>query len=73
MNQIVSFNLCTITDMELLKKVDEMTDNMYETREIPSRHVPARPNDDYDLLVGELVKRFYELIKEGENPELLNK
>lgn len=57
MNSLVSFNLCTLSDEELAKKVDEMTDKMYQTREIPSRHIPARPNEDYDLLVGELCKR----------------
>ena len=58
MNRLVSFNLCTLTDEELLKKVDEQTDNIYKAGKIPSRNVPARPNEDYDLLVGELVKRF---------------
>jgi len=58
MNKLVSFDLCTLTDKELLKKVDEQTDKMYQSGKIPSRNVPARPNEDYDLLVGELIKRF---------------
>lgn len=45
---------------ELIKKVDEMTDEMYQTGKILYRHIPARPNGDYDLLVGELLIRFKE-------------
>lgn len=62
MNAIVSFNLCTLTDEELVLKVDAMTDKMFATRQIPYMHVPARPDEDYDLLIGELIKRFYERI-----------
>ena len=73
MNTIASFKLCTLTDEELLEKVDKKTDEIYKScemnREKPnlirlpnvlSRHIPARPNDDYDLLVGELLMRFQE-------------
>ncbi len=67
MNAIVGFGLCTLTDEELLEKVDNKTDEIYKLREnncsFPSvlvRHIPARPNDDYDLLIGELVLRFKE-------------
>lgn len=66
MNAIVQFRKCTLTDRELLEKVDKMTDNIYETGKIPPRCVPARPNDDYDLLVGELVVRFSEKIKQTQ-------
>jgi hypothetical protein len=61
MNGIATFRLCTLTDKELVEKVDKMTDEMYagEMR-VPARHIPARPNDDYDLLVGELIYRFDE-------------
>lgn len=62
MNTIVTFRLCISPDDELLKKVDEMTDNMYETQKVPTRQIPARPDHDYDLLVGELHKRCYERI-----------
>lgn len=64
MNAIVSFGLCTLTDEELLQKVDSLTDKMYRTGRIPDRQIPARPNEDYDLLVGELVKRYSNKIKE---------
>jgi hypothetical protein len=62
MNGIVGFGLCTLSDKELLQKVDKMTDAMYKTGKIPTRNIPALPNDDYDLLVGELIVRFNKLI-----------
>lgn len=61
MNAIVSFRKCTLSDEELMDKVDKMTDNMFREQEVPARHVPARPDGDYDLLVGELIMRFKEL------------
>lgn len=61
MNAIVSFRLCTLTDDELLRKLDEATDRMFEEQKVPLRHIPAQPNNDYDLLVGELIKRFMDL------------
>lgn len=64
MNSITFFRLCRLTDEELLDKVDSLTDEMYKTGKIPSRYIPARPDDDYDLLVGELILRFYSKIKE---------
>ena len=59
MNAIVNFRLCTLTDKELIEKVDKLTDQMYSTdHKVPMRHIPARPDGDYDLLVGELLVRF---------------
>lgn len=58
MNAIVKFRLCTLTTDELLKKVDRLTDEMYKTGRIPERQIPARPNEDYDLLIGELIIRL---------------
>ncbi len=69
MNAIVSFRKCTLSNKELIEKVDQMTDNMYNRDNlkrndgVPLRHIPARPNEDYDLLVGELIVRFTELIE----------
>lgn len=60
MNALSKFRLCTLSDRELLDKVDSMTDEMYKTGKIPNRHIPALPDDDYDLLVGELLQRFIE-------------
>ena len=64
MNQICSFRLCKLSTPELLEKVDTLTDEIYKTGKIPSRHVPARVDSDYDLLIGELIlraKEMYEL------------
>ena len=63
MNAITSFRLCKLTDEELLDKVDSLTDEMYKTGKIPLRYIPARPDDDYDLLIGELILRYYSKIK----------
>jgi hypothetical protein len=63
MNTIATFRKCTLTDEELIKAVDKATDDMYKLpikSSPPSRHIPARPNEDYDLLVGELLLRFQE-------------
>ena len=64
MNRIVGFNLCTLSDKELAQKVDERTDALYvrgaNRDNLLAAHIPARPNEDYDLLVGELIKRFLE-------------
>ena len=62
MNSIASFRLNTLTDNELLEKIDNLTDDMFKDQKVPLRHIPARPNADYDLLIGELLIRFKELI-----------
>lgn len=62
MNAITGFRLCTLTDDELINRVDKLTDQMFETGKIPSRHIPAHPNDDLDLLIGELLLRYKEKI-----------
>lgn len=61
MNTIAQFRKCTLSDDELLLEVDQQTDKMYKDGKIPDRQSPARPNKDYDLLVGELILRFMEL------------
>lgn len=58
MNTMVKFSLCTLGDEELVKKVDKLTDEMFQKQQVPTRNVPAEPNNDYDLLVGELLIRF---------------
>ena len=62
MNSIVNFRQCTLSDKELIEKVDKMTDEIFITRKLPSMHIPARPNEDYDLLVGEVIRRYSELV-----------
>ncbi len=64
MNGICGFRKCTLSDDDLMKAVDEATDKIYKTGEIPSRHIPARPDSDYDLLVGELILRFKEAVEQ---------
>jgi len=68
MNTIATFRKCTLSDEELVKKVDKITDEIYksESHQVPTMHIPARPDEDYDLLIGELVIRFRELIKPKE-------
>lgn len=64
MNTIATFRKCTLSNDELLKKVDQMTDGLFDIKHkserdrILTRHIPAQPNNDYDLLVGELLIRF---------------
>lgn len=67
MNSIVSFRLCKLSDQELLDRVDKMTDEMFQKRKIPERYIPARPDKDYDLLVGELICRFQDMAKNKQN------
>lgn len=62
MNVICNFNLCTLSDSELLEEINKQTDNIFISLKIPIRHVPAEPNKDYDLLIGELLKRFKKAI-----------
>jgi len=64
MNGLVAFRLCSLTDKELVEKVDEMSDKMFETGKIPPGQIPARPDHDFDLLLGELVYRFNEKVVE---------
>ena len=77
MNAIVSFRQCTLTNEELREKVDEMTDELFDYKHkskrdrILTRHIPAQPNDDYDLLIGELLVRFLEMEKELEESNRL--
>ena len=63
MNAIVRFRLCSLSDRELVEKVDAMTDEMYKNNKVHPRNIPARPDQDYDLLVGELCARFMEAEK----------
>ena len=56
---LIQFRLCTLTDEQLANAVAEALEKMYNPPvSVPTRHIPARPNEDFDLLVGELVVRF---------------
>ena len=71
MNSLVSFRLCKLSTPELLEKVDKLTDEMYQKQEVPTRHIPARPDSDYDLLVGELILRAKQQLELIERAHLL--
>src|SRR5690554_4706077 len=60
MNGVATFRLCKLSNNDLIKKVDSGTDEMFKTGKIPTRNIPARPDQDYDLLVGEMIYRFDE-------------
>lgn len=62
MNTIATFRKCTLNNQELLRAVDTLTDKMYKDGKIPDRQIPARPDQDYDLLVGELILRFNSIL-----------
>ncbi len=70
MNTMVKFSLCTLSDEELVKKVDKLTDEMFQKQEIPTRNIPAEPDNDYDLLVGELLIRFSNQVQAVVKPEI---
>ena len=74
MNAISGFRLCKLPIEELLKRVDAGCDDMYKTGKIPDRHIPAQPERDFDLLLGELAMRFHntkEFVEQclSEDPE----
>ena len=61
MNAICSFRLCKLTDQELLEKIDKQTDEMFKRNKIP-----AQPDNDFDLLIGELILRYKDSIRSNE-------
>lgn len=63
MNGIVKFRKCSLKHSELILKVDKATDNIYLSGKIPDRHIPARPDEDFDLITGELIYRFDDAIE----------
>lgn len=58
---LIQFRKCTLTDKPLAEAVAAGLIQMYkEPVSVPTRHIPARPDEDFDLLVGEMVVRFLE-------------
>jgi len=57
---LVNFRLCTLSDNLLLNEISTHLISMYKTGKLPPRHIPARPDEDFDLLVGELMVRYKE-------------
>ena len=66
MNNITQFRKTTLSNKELIEKIDKLTDKMFNTQKVPIIHIPVRPNEDYDILIGELLIRFNELIKNNK-------
>jgi len=62
---LVGFRLCSLSNKELSERVAEGLEQMYVSGKVPGRRVPAQPNNDFDLLVGELVYRFCKLQEDG--------
>ncbi len=58
---LVNFRLCKLSNLELSERVADGLNEMYNTGKLPARHIPAQPDNDFDLLVGELLVRFHEL------------
>ena len=57
---LIQFRLCKLKDKELMQRVADHLNEMYETGNLPSRHIPAQSDNDFDLLIGELIVRFAE-------------
>ena len=58
---LIQFRKCTLTDKPLAEAVAAALNKMYsEPAKVPSRHIPARPDEDFDLITGELIVRFLE-------------
>lgn len=75
MNSIVSFRKCTLSNEELIKKADTLCDQIYKEGKIPTRHIPTRPNSDFDLIIRECLVRFKETLEklaEYEEKEFKN-
>ena len=66
---LVNFRLCKLSDLELSKAVADGLNEMYSTGKLPERHIPAQPDNDFDLLVGELLVRFRELTNKEPEQE----
>ena len=57
---LCNFRLCKISDTDLAERVAAHLTKMYQTGQLPSRNIPAQPDEDFDLLLGELLIRFTE-------------
>lgn len=62
---------CTLSDQELIRRVDEWNSKLCKTKgEAWCLSVPARPDIDPDTLITELCKRFERMIKEKETEDM---
>ena len=51
---------CTLTDEELIDNVQRHLKYICKERKVPTMHIPAQPNEDFDLTLSELLFRFKE-------------
>lgn len=62
MNGVATFRKCSLSNDELIKRADGMIDSLYnenaDRHKILSRHIPARPDEDFDLVLGEVLLRL---------------
>ena len=55
---------CDLKNKELIERIELHIDDMYKTGRLPVRTIPAKPNNDFDLLVSELIVRYENLLEE---------
>jgi len=55
---LCNFGLCDLSDHELAARVSAGMEQVYESGKVPARRVPADPNSELDLLIGEMTRRF---------------
>ena len=60
---LIQFRLCKLENKELCERVAKALNKMHTTGDLPSRHIPAQPDKDFDLLVAELIVRFSQQAK----------
>ena len=74
---LIQFRKCTLTDKPLAEAVADGLNKMYQQPvTVPSRHIPARPDEDCDLITGELIVRFLEkteILKQIRNLDIKHK
>ncbi len=59
----ISLPQCELTDKELITKIDEWNGKLCKTGgRAWTLSVPPKPNNDPDLLIAELCKRFERLV-----------
>ena len=58
---LVQFRFCTLDNKALAELVAEKLNQMYENGRVPFRNIPARPDEDFDLVLAELIVRFMEV------------
>lgn len=61
---LIQFRYCSLTDQDLAEKVADGLNKMYKPPfRLPARNIPARPDEDFDLILGELIVRFIEKVE----------